>query len=73
MAAEEFLERDGWWQEQSSAYSVSEAANCGDAQKVRELVQAAGVTETFVKRKMLESQGLSGKYFKLQFSFLIGN
>ena len=45
MAAEEFLERDGWWQEQSSAYSVSEAANCGDAQKVRELVQAAGVTE----------------------------
>ena len=45
MADEDVFEGDGagWEQNEQPAYRVLEAAECGDAQKVRELVQAAGV------------------------------
>ena len=44
MADEDVFEGDGagWEQNEQPAYRVLEAAECGDAQKVRELVQAAG-------------------------------
>ena len=45
MADEDVFEGDGagWEQNEQPAYRVLEAAECGDAQKVRELVQVAGV------------------------------
>ena len=43
MAAQDVSEGDGWPQASGDARSVAEAANSGDAQQVRELVQAAGV------------------------------